>query len=110
MVVSCLLYQLKESKMFDHVVKLPPPPLPRMFVGFFSLSFSFVLLLSLQGESWLHLFPHDEHNATLLIEHLKNNLYVDQDTRIISIDFVLLVRIFDNISCVNYNHFESFLF
>ena len=38
-VVSCLLYQLKESKMFDHVVKLPPPPLPRMFVGLFSLSF-----------------------------------------------------------------------
>ena len=38
-VVSCLLYQLKESKMFDHVVKLPPPPLPRMFVGLFSFFF-----------------------------------------------------------------------
>ena len=41
-------------------------------------------------ENWLHLFPHDEDGATDLISHLKEKLYVDQDTRIISIDFVLL--------------------
>ena len=40
--------------------------------------------------SWMHLFEHDQENATKLIQHLKNNLYCDQATRVISIDFVII--------------------
>ena len=61
-----------------------------MEYSLFSTVFFFLVTSQFGRESWLHVFPHDEKNATLLVETLKNNLYVDQDTRIISIDFVLL--------------------
>jgi len=38
----------------------------------------------------MHIFPHEEDNATKLLQHLKDNLYVDQATRVVSIDFTLL--------------------
>ena len=41
-------------------------------------------------QSWLHLFPFQSAEAATLINTLKENLYVDQATRIVSIDFVLI--------------------
>ena len=39
---------------------------------------------------WLHLFPHDGENATKMIAALKEGLYVDQATRVVTVEFNLM--------------------
>merc|ERR1711871_633784 len=41
-------------------------------------------------EGWLQLLPHDPENATKLFRQMKDNMYVDQGTRLVAIDFVVL--------------------
>ena len=42
------------------------------------------------NEGWLQLVPHDPTNATRLFQTMKENMYVDQGTRLVAIDFVVL--------------------
>ena len=39
---------------------------------------------------WLQLLPHDPENATKLFRQMKKNMYADQGTRLVAIDFVVL--------------------
>ena len=41
-------------------------------------------------EGWLQLIPHEPENATKLFQRMKENMYVDQGTRLVSVDFVVL--------------------
>ena len=42
------------------------------------------------NDGWLQLLPHDPQNATKVFQKMKENMYADQGTRLVSIDFVVL--------------------